>query len=148
MRRKIRFASSSCEIASSDSMSWSQWSSMSPAQRGRAASRYALRSGFFERLDQLFELDLVGEGDLEPSAADPAREAGDAVGRLLRPCDKCGIEPDRLLPRLLLRAGPACGPLRVPHGHPFADDVAREPAAAVVIRDGKDSARMSLRQLP
>src|SRR5580765_1170417 len=63
MRRKIRLASSSWQIASSDSMSFSHSPSMSPVQRPRRGTRYALLRDFLQRLDQLLELGLVREGD-------------------------------------------------------------------------------------
>src|SRR5918911_3593447 len=93
MRRKICLASSSCEIASSDSMSCSHSPSISPVQRPASAKGYGLlRSRSFQGLDELLELGLVREGDLEPVRDDAAGESGDPVGSPLRPGDERGIE--------------------------------------------------------
>ena len=51
------------------------------------------------------------------------------------------------LARLRLRAGPAGGPLGGAHGQPAPDDLAREPAPAVVVRDREHRARVTLGQL-
>ena len=84
MRRKIRFASSSWQIASSDSMSFSHSPSISTVQRPRRRTGYALLRRFLQRLDQLLELGLVGEGDFQTIRHDSAGEAGHPLGRDLR----------------------------------------------------------------
>src|SRR4051794_23629501 len=149
MRRKIRLASSSWEIASSDSISWcSQSPTMSPVQRHPGGRGYGLPGGAFQRFDELFELRLVGEGDLEAIRDDPAGEAADPVGRALGARDESRIEL-RLLPaRLRLGAGPAGSALRSAYRHPLLDDLARQCAAALVVGNREHGTRVTLGQLP
>src|SRR5205807_4544358 len=53
----------------------------------------------------------------------------------------------RLAPRLPPRARPAGGAFRGADGQALGDDLAGEPAAALVIRDGEDRTRVAVGQL-
>src|SRR5437667_6336042 len=99
---------------------------MTPVQRDRSAWRYGLGSDFFERLDELGELGLVGKRDLEPPARDATREAGDAIGRCLDPAHELRVEPRSLPPRLRLCAGPPGGSFGGTNGQTLLDDRACE----------------------
>src|SRR5712691_4144166 len=100
-----------------------------------------------ERLNKLLQTALVRELDLEVRAAYAGLVAGQSLEGLASAVGKRGIDGSSLRARLLLRAGPAGCALRRPHRQPLANDLPRQPAAALLVGNGEHGAGMTLAQL-
>ena len=134
--------SSSCEIASSDSRSSSQSRSRrcnasAGAVTLRAAARAPRRAPRARARRRRRSRPAAG--------ADPRVEAGERAGapRVTR-CGERRVDRRVFVARLRPRARPARGPLGGAHRHALRDDLAREPAALVVVRDGEHRAGVAL----
>src|SRR2546423_9844007 len=84
MRRKIRRASSSWRIASSDSRSGSHEPTIRDATPAPSDRIRRLKSRVFQGFDEFLELELVGKFDLEPARRDARVKAGQPLERGLR----------------------------------------------------------------
>src|ERR671930_6719 len=122
------------------SRSRSQGSNIWTTTGGRADR---LRPRALERFDDVLELDLVGEGDLDPRVRYPNDGPGDHLDSRAGAFRQGGVDAARLA-RLGPRTRPTRGPLGRPHGQALADDLARERTSLVVSGDGEDRAGVAL----
>src|SRR5437763_2121516 len=100
-----------------------------------------------ERLGEVLELVLVGEDELDAAGADLCMEPGQTLERLPHTRGERGIDRSRSHARTLSRARPFRALLRGPYREPLLHDLARQPAATLVVGDGENRTRMTLAQL-
>src|SRR5438093_3114782 len=144
IRRTRSRVTSSWEIASSDSRSRCQLGSIVMASTRVHGGE--IRLGALQRLGELDELGLVRKGDLEPAGGEAGRKARQALGGDANTLEQRRIEL-RHLARLRPRARPAGRPLGSANRHAAADDLPGQPAAALLIRNSENRARVALGQL-
>src|SRR5207302_10287607 len=116
--------------------------------RRLTASVLRARGRALECFCKLCELVLVGERELDSTAADLRVKARQLLERGSHPCDEPRIDGRRTKPRLLPCAGPLRTLLCRTHRKPLLHDLPCKPAPALVIRDREHRARVSFGELP